>query len=244
MGGPMKADQHLRVVPSWRLALAPGEGHDFPQTPGWWDLRDLSPEESDDMPRLRTALLRSLPPLPDGCAVLDLGAGTGSLVTLMAAFYPRLRYTLLDANGSALERAREKVREVVPDLDVSFITESVEASALAPLPGGPFRLVTSSIALHDLVRPAAPENAPGQARHAEDHRTLLRRVLGALDPGGHFIYADAMRPGFRVMEHLGLLDEAGFTEVDCAFVAGRFLVCGGQRPNEASTNQTITKGGQ
>jgi hypothetical protein len=41
-----------------------------------------------------------------------------------------------------------------------------------------------------------------------------------------------MRARFRVMEHLTLLAEAGFVEVDCAYVLGRMAVCGGQRPPE------------
>jgi SAM-dependent methyltransferase len=218
---------------SWRVALAPGESHDFYETPGWWDLREIG-REPDDPPRLRAALLGALPPLPDGSAVLDLGAGTGTLLTLMAGYYPRLRYTLIDANPAALDRAAEKLRAVGPGapdpIAVTLIAEAVDPLAENPLPGGPYRLITSSIALHDIARPAAPDDEPGRARHAAEHAALLRRVLTALEPGGHFIYADAMRPRFRVWEHLSALAAAGFAEVDCAYVLGRMLVCGGQRP--------------
>ena len=219
---------------SWRLALAPGEGHDFSATPGWWDLRDVA-HEGDDVPRLRGALLRALPPMPDGSAALDLGAGTGTLVALLAGFYPKLRYTLLDANPAALDRAADKLRALSANLDVSFVAEAVDPLAPWPLPGGPYRLVTSSIALHDIARPAAPDDAIGRERHRAEHLSLLRRVLGALEPGGHLIYADAMRPRFRVMEHLAALESAGFVEVDCTYVLGRMLICGGQRPMTSAT---------
>ena len=219
---------------SWRLALAPGEGHDFSATPGWWDLRDIV-QEGDDVPRLRAALLRALPPLPDGSAVLDLGAGTGTLVGLLAGFYPTLRYTLLDANPAALDRAADKLRALAADLDVSFVAEAVDPLAPEPLPGGPYRLVTSSIALHDIARPAVPDDVAGRERHRAEHVSLLRRIFGALEPGGHLVYADAMRPRFRVMEHLAALDEVGFVEVDCAYVFGRMLVCGGRRPASTPT---------
>jgi SAM-dependent methyltransferase len=213
---------------SWRLALAPGESHGFYETPGWWDLRDVG-REDDDVPRLRAALLRALPPLPDGSAVLDLAAGTGTLVASLARFYPRLHYTLLDANPAALERAAEKLRTADPDLRATFVVEVVDPLADGPLVGEPYRLVVSSIALHDIARPAAPDDGAGRVRHAHEHRSLLRRILVSLEPGGHFVYGDAMRPRFRVMEHLAALDEAGFVEVDCAYVVGRFLVCGGRR---------------
>jgi SAM-dependent methyltransferase len=233
-GGRSVPDRSLdEPRPSWRIALAPGEQHGFYATPGWWDLRDIG-REPDDVPRLRAALLGAFPALPDGSAVLDLGAGTGTLLTLMAGYYPGLRYTLIDANPAALDRAAEKLLALIPNaadaLALSLIAEAVDPLAEQPLPGGPYRLITSSIALHDIARPAAPDDEPGRARHAAEHAALLRRVLTAIEPGGHFVYADAMRPRFRVWEHLAALAAAGFVEVDCAYVLGRMLVCGGQRP--------------
>lgn len=227
----MGDDRGRRSAASWRLGLAPGEPHRFAATPGWWDLRDLLPEP-EDVPRLRAALLRALPPLADGDAVLDVGGGTGTLVALLAGFYPRARYTLLDANGAALARAAEKLRAEARTLEVRFLTEPIAPLATGPLLGGPYHLVTSSIALHDIAPPAPPEDATGRERHADAHRALLRRIRAALAPGGHVVYADAMRPRFRVMEHLLRLSEAGFVEVDCAYAVGRFLVCGGQRAGD------------
>ena len=214
---------------SWRRALAPGEHHGFSANAGWWNARDLASEE-EDAPRLRVALVRALPPLPPGSAVLDLGAGTGTLVLLLARFHPTLRYTLLDANPAALERAAHKLAAAFPRLDVEYRTEWVDPLADGPLGHGAYRLVTSSIALHDIARPAAPDDGPGRERHRTEHVALLRRIWSSLEPGGHLIYADAMRPRFRVAEHLAALAEAGFGEVDCGYAAGRFLVCGGQRP--------------
>jgi SAM-dependent methyltransferase len=216
---------------SWRRALAPGEDHGFWENPGWWDARDL-PRDDDDVPRLRAALVRSFPPLPPGCAILDLGAGTGTLVELLAHYHPRLRYTLLDASAPALDRAQEKLRAAFPDLEATFVAEAVDPLAQTPLPGGPYRLVTSTIALHDIARPAAADDLPGRERHRAEHVSLLRRVLDSLEPGGHFIYADAMRPRFRVPEHLDALRDAGFVEIDFAYVVGRMAVCGGQCPPE------------
>lgn len=219
---------------SWRRALAPGEHHRFSQTPGWWDLREIFRQE-DDVPRLRAALLHAYPPLPEGAAVLDVGAGTGSLMAGLLAAYPRLRVVLLDSNPAALQRAIEKLAAVAPAADVSVIAEPVDPRANTPQAGGPFRLVTSSLALHDIVRPAEPGDEPGRARHAADHRALLRRLLGALEPGGHLVYADTIRPGFRVWEHLAALHDAGFAEVDCAYLLGRLGVFGGQAPASAAT---------
>lgn len=216
--------------PSWRAALAPGEPHEFSRTPGWWDLRDLG-DDGDDLPGLRAALLRALPPLTDGDRVLDLGAGTGTLLALLADRYPRLRYTLLDPNRDALDRAAAKLRAVSGGIDLTLLADAVDPLAPRPLAGGPYRLVVSSIALHDIARPAAPGDEAGRARHGVEHTSLLGRVFGALEVGGHVVYGDAMRPRFRVTEHLLALAAVGFDEVDCAYVRGRFLVCGGRRPS-------------
>lgn len=216
-------------VASWRLGLAPGERHGFWDTPGWWDARNLRRDE-EDLPALRMNLIWALPPLPDGCRILDLGAGTGNLVLTLASFYPHVLYTLIDGSQAALTRAEEKLSRDAPTTRVTYRAESVDPASLDPLVAEPCRLVVSTIALHDIVPPAAPEDAEGRARHRLMHVTLLQRVLATLESGGHFIYADAMRPRFRVVEHLDTLRDAGFVEVDAVHVIGRFVICGGQRP--------------
>jgi SAM-dependent methyltransferase len=167
--------------------------------------------------------------LPPGSSVLDLGGGTGSLIDLLAEFYPHLSYTLVDPNPAALARASEKLAKSHPNLSLELVLESIQPESAAPLAGGSFSLAISTISLHDIVRPAAIDDLDGRADHRRRHVALLRRVLDSLAPGGHFIYADAMHPGFRVTEHLDTLREAGFVDVDAADVRGRHLVCGGLR---------------
>lgn len=228
----MADEQRDSDAGSWRLALMPGQSHDFSATPGWWDARDLAAvvADADDYPRLRAALVRAYPPLPDDTAVLDLGAGTGTLVELVARYYPDVRFTLVDGNPAALARARRKLEAVLGHGQLTFRVEAVDPHASEPFPGGPFILVTSSIALHDIVRPASPDDVAARAEHHSAHLALLRRILASLEPGGHFVYADALFPGFRVAEHLATLTEAGFADVDCAYVLGRLAVLGGRRP--------------
>ncbi|MGH2560215.1 MAG: class I SAM-dependent methyltransferase [Thermomicrobiales bacterium] len=213
---------------SWRVALAPGQSHGFYANPGWWDIRSTR-REVDDIRELHHRLLLALPPVRPNAAVVDLGAGTGNFVSLLATYYPRVRFTLIDPNADGLDRAAEKLTAVHPDLDLSLVVQPIEPESETPLPGAPFQLATSTIALHDIVRPAAPDDSDGQAEHRRRHVALLRRVWSSLEPGGHLVYLDSMWPGFRVTQHLDALQTAGFAEVDVAFVEGRFLVCGGQR---------------
>jgi SAM-dependent methyltransferase len=216
-------------LPSWRLALAPGQSHSFYANPGWWDIRSTR-REVEDIGELHRRLLLALPPIRPGAAVVDLGAGTGNFASLLATYYPRIRITLIDPNAAGLDRAAEKLASDRPDLDVTLVAAPIDPEADTPLTGSPFQLATSTIALHDVVRPAAPDDTAEQAEHRQRHVALLRRVWSSLDPGGHFVYLDSMWPGFRVIEHLQTLTEAGFAEVDAAYVEGRFVVCGGQRP--------------
>lgn len=152
----------LHEHPSWRLALAPGQSHGFSANPGWWTIRSTRREIED--PRvLQHRLLLALPPLRPGGAVVDLGAGTGTFVSRLAAYHPRVRYTLIDPNADALARASKKLTAAHPGLDVAFVAEPVAPDAESPLPGAPYQLATSTIALHDIVRPAGADDPAGQA---------------------------------------------------------------------------------
>ncbi len=215
----------------WRQALLPGQSHGFWQNPGWYDSRELRAEDDhDNLPAMRASIVRALPPLRGDGKVLDLGAVPGALTLLLAPFYPHLSYVLLDGRAAGLTRAEAKLPAAVPEIKLSLLADTTDPGAQMPLPGGPYQIIMSSIARYDFARPAAPDDVEGRKHHHAEHVALLRRVRAALEAGGHFIYGDAMRPVFRVAEHLTTLLEAGPVEVDCASVAGRLLVCGGQRP--------------
>jgi tRNA (cmo5U34)-methyltransferase len=103
-------------------------------------------------------------------AVLELGVGTGETARRVRALHPGAAWTGVDASGAMLARARE----ALPGADLH------ERRLEEPLPGGPFELVVSALAVHHLD-PAGK-------------RDLFRRVAGVLTPGGRFVLGDVVVP--------------------------------------------------
>ncbi len=100
-----------------------------------------------------------------GHRVLDIGCGTGALVTLIKRLHPDADVVGLDPDPKALNRARRKAeRTAVPiQLDQGFSDE-------LPYPDASFDRVFSSFMLHHL-------------QAGEKERTL-REVRRVLKPGG------------------------------------------------------------
>ncbi len=100
--------------------------------------------------------------------VLDLGAGTGLLASLVRAAHPDAELTLLDGSARMLEQAQhalgtERTRFIVADLN-------------DPLPPGRWDAVVSALAIHHLTD--------------DEKRTLFMRVHETLVPGGVFVNAE------------------------------------------------------
>lgn len=145
----------------------------------------------------RTVLRRHLP--SPGAAVLEAGAGTGSITVLLAEL--GYRVTALDLSPSMLDRARRKAEE--QDLEIEFVVGQADHP-----PGGPFDAVVERNMLWTTPDPVAVLRAwrgvvaPGAAlllleglhgREGVVHRArelslgAVRKVLGK-EPGHHGHY--------------------------------------------------------
>ncbi|MFK3981188.1 class I SAM-dependent methyltransferase [Micromonospora sp. NPDC050397] len=201
-----------------------------------------------------TAVELAVPPLRAAVAdgrtpeVLDLGAGTGLLASLVGAAVPGARVTLLDAAPGMLALAAEH-------LTGQGVPHRVEVADLAaPLPDGPYDAVVSALAVHHL--------------DDDGKRGLYRRIFEVLRPGGVFVNAEQVAgptPELdRLYERVWLaqitalgsdrreieaarermsydrpapvgaqcdwLTQVGFVDVDCLFKSWRFAVFAGHRP--------------
>ena len=163
-----------------------------------------------------------MPPLEAGAIVADLGAGTGALALRYHAAFPSARLHLIDPNGAKLRRARERL-----GVEVVLHEQTVDPSAPARLGSGEYAAIISGLTLHVIANWDA---YPDPASYAERNQAVMAQVLESLRPGGVFVYADFLRHGLGVREHLTLLEAAGFAEVDCAWRSGELGVFGGQRP--------------
>jgi tRNA (cmo5U34)-methyltransferase len=137
--------------------------------------------------------------------VLDLGVGTGESARRVLDLHPAARVTGVDSSADMLEQARAELpAERTDALVVAHLEDE--------LPGGPFDLVVSVLAVHHL--------------DAAEKADLFRRIETVLSPGGRFVLGDVvvpkraedavteLTPGFdlpdRVDDQLAWLEAAGF----------------------------------
>jgi tRNA (cmo5U34)-methyltransferase len=149
----------------------------------------------------------------DATTVLELGVGTGETSRRVLAVHPEASLVGIDASKEMLGEA------ALPGADLRV------ARLEDPLPGGPFDLVVSCLAIHHL-------DGAGK-------RDLFGRIAAVLTERGCFVLADVIvpenpadavtpcTPGFdlpdRLDDQLRWLGEAGF-DAEATWVCGDLAV--------------------
>jgi hypothetical protein len=128
---------------------------------------------------------------------------------------------LIDAAEPELRRAALRFSGAV-----ELIEQVVDPEQPVRLGRGEYPLVISGLTLHVI---AAWDTHPNEAAYSRRNQSIMTAVHASLRPGGVFIYADFIRHGLGVREHLALLEAAGFEEVDCAWRQDDLAVFGGAR---------------
>jgi tRNA (cmo5U34)-methyltransferase len=121
-------------------------------------------------------------------AILELGTGTGETARRVLERHPGARLVGIDGSEAMLAVAREALAGA--DLRVQRLED--------PLPGGPFDLVFSALAVHHL--------------DGEGKRDLFERVAAVLAPDGRFVLADVIVPADPAGARIPL--SAGFDRPD------------------------------
>jgi trans-aconitate methyltransferase len=203
--------------PSWRRGLEKRGG--FWRNARWYDLH-LERRLPLAFPMFEE-MVQALPPLEGGAHVCDLACATGNTTFTLLTAYPDVSLTLLDEADDLLSVASEKIAEFEPHAQLLRADIPRDGDAL---PGGPFDIVVSGLALERLVgEDAAPAEAETRCE------LLYRSVFEALVPGGHLIVGDQVEALglYRLMK---AMERAGFVDVDCAWRQDDFFVIGGRVP--------------
>ena len=125
--------------------------------------------------------------LRGGARVADVGCGHGASTTLMAQAFPASTFIGSDYHGASIEQARKRAAGLGLDASVGFTVAAAQSFG-----GGPYDLVTSFDALHDMGDPL---------RAALN----IRAQLGAegtwmiVEPAAGTSVADNLNPVGRVM---------------------------------------------
>jgi ubiquinone/menaquinone biosynthesis C-methylase UbiE len=193
------------------------------------------------VPRYDEMIARLLDYLPrEPQRVLELGCGTGNLSLQLAQSFPLAELTLVDASAEmiALVRSRMDASAPASNAQVSYVEARFEE---LDLPTNSFDLVVSSISLHHVedkaalyARIRALMNNGGRFCFADqirgepesNHALNWERWLDFCRERGHCTreeidsllqHAAAHDHYTTLTEHSTLLDNAGFSEIDCVW---------------------------
>jgi tRNA (cmo5U34)-methyltransferase len=135
--------------------------------------------------------------------VLDVGGGYGFVSGEVLKAFPKARVTLQDYSAPMIERAKEHLAAHAAQMSYSHsdLTERDWAKKAAMAGGGPFDLVVSAIAIHNLGDIGAIA-------------TCYKDIHGLLAKGGCFLNCDHVERVGGSDKHVEILRQAGFTSVE------------------------------
>ena len=192
------------------------------------------------VPRYDEMIARLLDYLPrEPWRVLELGCGTGNLSLQLAKSFPLAELSLVDASAEMIALVRSRIGESTPASNaVSYVEARFEE---LDLPARSFDLVVSSISLHHVEDKAALYSRirslmttggrfcfADQIRGEPESNHLLNweRWLDFCRERGHCTseeidsllqHAAAHDHYTTLTEHVALLNNAGFSEIDCVW---------------------------
>jgi 2-polyprenyl-3-methyl-5-hydroxy-6-metoxy-1,4-benzoquinol methylase len=132
--------------------------------------------------------------------VLDVGAGYGVVTEEVMRAFPEARVTWQDYSQPMREHARRRLAKHAARLD--YVLSDLSGPDWGKGVGGPFELVVSGIALHNLR-----------------DRKLIFRCYGTIHellvPGGCFLDCDYFKYAGGVAIHMAAMEKVGFERVEC-----------------------------
>lgn len=163
-----------------------------------WITRDLARDEER-----RTILKRMLSHAPFAAnaepRVLDIGAGYGMVTEEVLNAFPRARITFQDYSEEMFVRARRRLAKHTGQ--VTYVLCDLLEPSWGKKVGGPFDLVVSAIAIHNL-------------RDTAQIVGCYRAIHDLLKPGGYFLEYDHFHRIGGIESNLEALRKAGFERAE------------------------------
>jgi SAM-dependent methyltransferase len=180
-----------------------------------WIKRDFS-RDDERRPRIRQMIAMAKLPHEAEIDVLDIGAGYGFVTEEVLHAFPNARVTLQDYSDLMLARAREHL--VKSRAQLSFVLADLTDPAWSQRVGGPFDLIVSAIAIHNL-------------RKLDTIAACYRGIAPLLKPGAPFLDYDLFPIAGGIETHIGMMQEAGMSRVSRTWDDGHaaIIVAHGRR---------------
>lgn len=197
----------------------PIDHHDW-HSPGYveeWIARDVT-RDDERRKRLRQMLAEAPHSAEDEIAVLDVGGGYGVVTEEVLRAFRRAHVTLQDYSQPMLEEARQRLAAHAGRVD--YAQGDLRDPLWVRQVGGPFDLVVSAIAIHNL-------------RDRAEIAACYRAIAGLLKPDGAFLDYDLFELIGGIEAQLATIREAGFASVDCVWHEGRVAIVAARQPRRS-----------
>lgn len=170
-----------------------------------WIKRDEG-RDGERRPNIRQMIAIARLPHEEPCTALDIGAGYGFVTEEVLRAFPKARVTLQDFSELMLTRARENLAKNFPKStgQLSFVLADLTDQNWSEKVGGPFDLIVSAIAIHNL-------------RSRDKIAACYRGVADLLKPGAQFLDYDLFRSCGGIEAHIAMMQDAGMARVSCAW---------------------------
>ncbi len=194
--------------------------HDW-HSPGYvdeWIARDL---QRDDERRARLRNMLSYAPYPANgpIAVLDVGGGYGVVTEEVLRAFPGAKVTLQDYSQPMLDRAKQRLASHRGQIE--YAAGDLREPGWVRQVGGPFDLVVSAIAIHNL-------------RDAAAIAACYRAIAGLVKADGVFLDYDLFDLIGGLDQQLRTIEEAGFAAVGCIWQQPPLAIIRAREPRGAS----------
>jgi 2-polyprenyl-3-methyl-5-hydroxy-6-metoxy-1,4-benzoquinol methylase len=179
-----------------------------------WIARDLT-RDDERRRRLQQMLAAAPRSSEDAIAVLDVGGGYGVVTEEVLRAFPRAHVMLQDYSQPMLDEARRRLTAHAGR--VAYAQGDLRDPAWVQQVGGPFDLVVSAIAIHNL-------------RDRSEIAECYRAIAGLVKPDGAFLDYDLFELIGGIEVQLKTIREAGFAQVECLWQEGRVAIVAAREP--------------